>query len=616
MSLRNQLIALLVAVGSPLFALAADDGRPRTSRKEVSDALYAYRFSGDEPRRIEQVVRRNGPLFVFVPGVLGSKLTNADNQVIWGKLRWSDYDTHKTDLYYDPDRPATVEFLDSFKVLGFDTDVYGGFSRRIRDLRIGDVEHLVTFPYDWRQDLRESARQLDAAFRSNEWKSLAEGRSVNIIAHSMGGLVVTYWYHKYYAGHKKTYPFEELKEVIFLGTPHRGSAAALQSLIDGYSCNGCGKFEKQIFRNFFASLNDAAYTFPSLFQMLPLDETVIARDEYGREMSRNHFSVETWKHYGWGGKALRNMNRARRGKAEITEEEFYASIDRLLRDGHQFQTEIDKFGPVPNAHYFYTLEFQTPAKLEVERTGLVRARPTEAGDGRVTESVAKNRQRTKGDESAALRYRLAVTEHGALTGDAHFVAMIRDLCDSYEAKGNAALAAEALADREIFNALQQARVLLPVPPTAEVDAEADLVKLNQQLLASYAKDGSRWLYTAARRAHKQDRTNAARRLYSTYLAVAPGEEAYHAAHNLGTLLLEHARVDTATKYLEMAATLEPLKNETKSRAQTLNALGLAYNAQGKCDLAQTSFQGAVKLNHVKAKTNLVSLQTECATPDD
>ncbi|HET9867031.1 MAG TPA: hypothetical protein VFQ06_07060, partial [Nitrospira sp.] len=391
----------------------ADEGL-RTSRHDLDVALQTFaKEDGADISKIAVAMSAQEPLFIFVPGILGSRLKDGQTE-IWGTLGWSDVSAHKKKLYYKEGATTDPTFLDSFKVLGVERDVYGEFFKRVRDLNFGKVEHLVQFPYDWRQDLRATAAKFDRVIRSSEWP--LKDRGVNIIAHSMGGLVVTYWYHKHYKGNEKSYPFNELREVIFLGTPHRGSVAALASLIDGYSCVACGDFEKKIFKAFFTSLNDASYTFPALFQMLPLDAgSVVAFDRRGLPLRRDHWAIRTWREYRWGEAARRQLG--------LTEDEFYTRVEALLDNGEKFQKELDSFGPVPNARYFYVNRYQTPSQVKIDSKRVVNY-DYEPGDGRVTHTVAKNKPRTNTPDY----YRVASVEHGALTTDEAFLAFVYDLC--------------------------------------------------------------------------------------------------------------------------------------------------------------------------------------------
>ncbi|MFA6106926.1 MAG: alpha/beta fold hydrolase [Patescibacteria group bacterium] len=78
-------------------------------------------------------------------------------------------------------------------------------------------ETLFEFPYEWRQDNKLSAYQLKQ--KIDEIKTATGAEKVDIIAHSMGGLVT-----RYYA---ESDDYEnDIDQIVFLGTPHRGSPEA------------------------------------------------------------------------------------------------------------------------------------------------------------------------------------------------------------------------------------------------------------------------------------------------------------------------------------------------------------------------------------------------------
>ncbi|MBC8179635.1 hypothetical protein H8E88_00785, partial [candidate division KSB1 bacterium] len=102
-------------------------------------------------------------------------------------------------------------------------DVYGEFFHIVDLLNVSNIRHLLYFAYDWRQDNRISARDFDNKLKSIDWSNILNDRKIVFVAHSMGGLLATYWFHKYYDGHQDTYPFKNIERIIFLGTPHTGS---------------------------------------------------------------------------------------------------------------------------------------------------------------------------------------------------------------------------------------------------------------------------------------------------------------------------------------------------------------------------------------------------------
>lgn len=92
--------------------------------------------------------------------------------------------------------------------------------------------NLVEFAYDWRLSCRYNAGRL--AVRVDEalgrWRATAPHRAdaqVRLVCHSMGGLVGRYWV-ECLGGADVT------RQIITLGTPHRGSIGALESLVNGH----------------------------------------------------------------------------------------------------------------------------------------------------------------------------------------------------------------------------------------------------------------------------------------------------------------------------------------------------------------------------------------------
>lgn len=75
-------------------------------------------------------------------------------------------------------------------------------------------ENLFTFGYDWRESNIETAEKLKE--KIDEIKESAETEKVDIIAHSMGGLVAR--------AYAQSSDYEnDIDQLIFLGTPHRGA---------------------------------------------------------------------------------------------------------------------------------------------------------------------------------------------------------------------------------------------------------------------------------------------------------------------------------------------------------------------------------------------------------
>jgi hypothetical protein len=141
-------------------------------------------------------------------------------------------------------RPLGTMIKDMFEVVAGSTDP--------EDRRPANY---LEFPYDWRRDNAVIARRLKALIdeRLDRWRRSSTeraGAKVIFIAHSMGGLICRY-YTEVLGG------WENCRALITLGTPHRGSVSALESLSCGY-------------KNAVTDLTEVVRTFPSLYQLLPI----------------------------------------------------------------------------------------------------------------------------------------------------------------------------------------------------------------------------------------------------------------------------------------------------------------------------------------------------------
>jgi len=100
-------------------------------------------------------------------------------------------------------------------------------------------QDLFIFPYDWRQDNVLTAGLLKE--RINAVKEQTESEKVDIVAHSMGGLVSRYYI--------QSNEYEnDVDQLIFLGTPHQGSPESYLPYEGAYLSGGFGWLKKYIFQ--------------------------------------------------------------------------------------------------------------------------------------------------------------------------------------------------------------------------------------------------------------------------------------------------------------------------------------------------------------------------------
>ena len=113
-------------------------------------------------------------------------------------------------------------------------------------------------PYDWRKDNRLSAEKLAGLIDEANAKHSGTGE-ILLVAHSMGGLVSRYYLES--GAYKDRPGYSAVRQLITLGTPHRGSPLALTAVQ--------GK-EKRLWLNADQVLQVASDPrYPSLYQLLP-----------------------------------------------------------------------------------------------------------------------------------------------------------------------------------------------------------------------------------------------------------------------------------------------------------------------------------------------------------
>ncbi len=107
---------------------------------------------------------------------------------------------------------------------------------------------VVAFPYDFRRSVEQIANDLDRVVRER-----AQGRRVVLVAHSMGGLIASWWWAFLSEG-------IDVHQIITLGTPFRGAAKALDVLVNGMRI---GPFPAT------QAVSDMVRTWDSVFDLLP-----------------------------------------------------------------------------------------------------------------------------------------------------------------------------------------------------------------------------------------------------------------------------------------------------------------------------------------------------------
>jgi hypothetical protein len=131
------------------------------------------------------------------------------------------------------------------------------------DLEVADPDddaagNLIPLPYDWRRDVRSTARRLArvAERKLAIWRSEAgtADSQIILIAHSMGGLVARY-------ALECLGLWRSTRALITFGTPYRGAPRALDYLVNGRSL--------AMFGVRLLEVTEVLRSFPSAYQLLP-----------------------------------------------------------------------------------------------------------------------------------------------------------------------------------------------------------------------------------------------------------------------------------------------------------------------------------------------------------
>ena len=215
------------------------------------------------------------PLVVVIPGIGGSELADASGTIVYraglGPLACVGLDPS----VLDPNNElCPVGLIGPCSLIcwqlitGYD-GLLNGITKRLglspgrvvtagEDLVDRDAA-VVAFPYDFRRSVEQIANDLDRVVRER-----AQGRRVVLVAHSMGGLVAAWWWAFLSEG-------IDVDQIITLGTPFRGAAKALDTLINGMRI---GPFHAT------QAVSDMVRTWDSLFDLLPHYQVVDGTDKY------------------------------------------------------------------------------------------------------------------------------------------------------------------------------------------------------------------------------------------------------------------------------------------------------------------------------------------------
>ena len=343
------------------------------------------------------------PPAVVVPGILGSGLARPDGTQVWlnagnafGSHDLSLADSLALDERRDDLVPQGLLGVDAVlpRLFGFTeyADLVELLERAGLRRHPGHRLRYHIFSYDWRRDLVDSARRLGETLDDMADDLSDPDLKVNLLAHSMGGLVARYYLR--YGGAAPGGPVtwagaRRVANLIMVATPNSGSVPSLDAILNGSRVG-------------FSSTTLAASVIarmPSIYELLPPAGAPSLIDSRGEPVAADLHDPGFWKERGLGpyGPHRRNAdpeagdpgsNRAFLEAALHRAQAFHASLDArpetacparvYLLGGDCLPTLAravlpDAFGAAPR------FEPRTQAEADLM---------FEAGDGRVTRRSA------------------------------------------------------------------------------------------------------------------------------------------------------------------------------------------------------------------------------------
>ncbi len=309
---------------------------------------------------------------IFVPGFMGSELWRGSERI---------FPNIKT-LFTHPEVMQLPAVLEPRKIVD-EVVIVPNLIKLDQYNRLGDymVEDLgyqrgvdfFEFAYDWRQDVRASARKLGELV-----ESLPRTQPLVIVAHSLGTMVSRYYIER--LGGKN-----RVERVILMGGPHRGVVKALTSLLDTPDVLPFGIMGER--------LRQVSMTFPSSFQILPTyplqidaagtkvnfleDESWLpeqhrpllrAAREFRRELGTRS-SIPAISVFGYGLKTIANLTLQKDGASKVKKVDY-----RMETNGNstilEYSTVLEgsEIHPVQQYHGSLFVDNDVKMRLKMELT--------------------------------------------------------------------------------------------------------------------------------------------------------------------------------------------------------------------------------------------------------
>lgn len=251
------------------------------------------------------------PPVILIHGIMGARLRHQHTrEELWPANIWNVMFSNYGNLALAFDEDTLLPVADNIEAYGVTDRIAGeDFYGAIIDTLEGpgqytraqpgqpasdERKHYYLFAYDWRQDNTVNAGKLLRFIDQIRLDHGDPALRVDMIAHSMGGLLARYFlrYGEQDVLNDNHFPInlegaQRVRTMVLLGTPNLGSISSLHAFIRGMPLV------------YGTVAPETLATFPSIYQLFPhaLNDWLITQD--GKPLDRDLFDVEVWQRFQW-----------------------------------------------------------------------------------------------------------------------------------------------------------------------------------------------------------------------------------------------------------------------------------------------------------------------------